>query len=193
MLLIADEVFTGYGRTGTMWASSAAGVLPDLMCVAKGFTSGTLPMAATLCTSRVFDAFRGAPERALWHGHSYCGNPLGAAIARAVLAVYRDERIIERSLPKAERIAAAFASFGGIPGCTRPRSLGMVGAVDLASDASYLGARGWRAYDEARRLGAYLRPLGDVVYVAPPLNIADSDLDELLEIVRRAVVYALNG
>jgi adenosylmethionine-8-amino-7-oxononanoate aminotransferase len=141
----------------------------------------------------VFDAFRGAPERALWHGHSYCGNPLGAAIARAVLAVYRDERIIERSLPKAERIAAAFASFGGIPGCTRPRSMGMVGAVDLASDASYLGARGWRAYDEARRLGAYLRPLGDVVYVAPPLNIADSDLDELLEIVRRAVVYALNG
>ena len=192
VLLVADEVFTGYGRTGAMWASSLATVAPDLLCVAKGFTSGTVPMAATLCTNRIFDAFRGEPQRAFWHGHSYCGNPLGAAIARAVLQVYRDERICEQSRPRAARIAEAFEQLGRIPGVQHPRALGMVAAVDLAAAPSYLGARGWRAYDHARRLGAYLRPLGDVVYIAPPLNISDADLEELLGIVRDSVVHALD-
>jgi adenosylmethionine---8-amino-7-oxononanoate aminotransferase len=191
VLLVADEVFTGYGRAGEMWACQSAGISPDLLCTAKGFTAGTLPMAATLCTTRVFDAFRGAPQRAFWHGHSYCGNPLGAAVAREVLAVYRDERILERSAAKAARIAAAFEELGRLPGARRPRALGMVGAIDLDADPGYLGDRGWRAYDEARRLGAYLRPLGNVVYVAPPINIDDDDLEELLDIVKRAVAFAL--
>jgi adenosylmethionine---8-amino-7-oxononanoate aminotransferase len=191
-LLVIDEVFTGYGRTGPMWACEAAGVAPDLMCIAKGFTGGMLPMAATLTTARVFDAFLGAPERAFYYGHSYCGNPLGAAIAREVLAVFRDEQILARAAAKAARIAAAFAEMGAIEGVSRARSLGMIGALDLSHGAGYLGELGWRAYAEARRLGAYLRPLGDVVYVAPPLTIADADLEELLDIVRRSVLLALS-
>jgi adenosylmethionine-8-amino-7-oxononanoate aminotransferase len=187
VLLIVDEVFTGYGRTGPMWASDRAGVRPDLLCLGKGFTGGMLPMAATLTTARVFDAFLGPPERAFYYGHSYCGNPLGAAVAREVLAVYRDERVIERAAPKAERIAAAFRGFGELAGVARTRSLGMTGALDLATSEGYLGRAGWRIYDEARRRGAYLRPLGDVVYVAPPINIADEELDALLGIVGESV------
>jgi adenosylmethionine-8-amino-7-oxononanoate aminotransferase len=191
VLLILDEVFTGYGRTGPMWASDRAGVRPDLLCLAKGFTGGMLPMAATLATARVFQAFLGPPERAFYYGHSYCGNPLGAAVAREVLAIYRDERILEGAQPKAARIAAAFRGFAELPGVARTRALGMTGALDLDTGGGYLGLGGWRVYEEARRRGAYLRPLGDTVYVAPPLNIPDADLDELLDIVETSVRAAM--
>src|SRR5512139_4082371 len=98
VLLVADEVFTGYGRTGPMWACEHAGVAPDLLCTAKGFTGGVLPMAATLATRRVFDGFLGGRERAFYYGHSFCGNPLGAAVAREVLRVYEDEHVLERAV-----------------------------------------------------------------------------------------------
>lgn len=191
VLLVADEVFTGYGRTGTMWGCDHAGISPDILCVAKGFTGGMLPMAATLTTERVFLAFLGEPSRAFWYGHSYSGHPLGAAIAREVLAIYRDERIVERTAPKAERVHATFRRLGQIEGVARWRALGMTGALDLEGDGGYLGRGGWRVYEQARRRGAYLRPLGDVVYVAPPLNIADGDLDELLGIVEASVRSAV--
>jgi adenosylmethionine-8-amino-7-oxononanoate aminotransferase len=193
VLLIVDEVFTGYGRTGPMWACEAAGVLPDLMCIAKGFTGGMLPMAATLATPRVFEAFLGTADRAFYYGHSYCGNPLGAAIAREVLAVYREEQVLERARPKAAAIARAFGELAAMPGVSRARWLGMVGAVDLAPGGSYLGDAGWRAYAEARKRGAYLRPLGDIVYIAPPLTIPDEDLEELLAIVKESVLVALGA
>lgn len=186
VLLVFDEVFTGYGRTGPMWAAEHAGVSPDLMCIAKGFTAGALPMAATLAAPRVFDAFLGDPERAFFYGHTFSGNPLGARVALEVLAIYRDERILERTAPKAARIRETFARLGELPGVSAPRSLGMVGAVDLGADG-YLGQAGWRVYDEALRRGAYLRPLGSTVYVAPPLNIPDEELEELLGIVECAV------
>jgi adenosylmethionine-8-amino-7-oxononanoate aminotransferase len=192
-LLVIDEVFTGYGRTGRMWACEAAGVAPDVMCVAKGFTGGMLPMAATLVTERVFEAFLGGPDRAFYYGHSYCGNPLGAAIAQEVLAIFAEEGIVEKAAPKAARIAQAFAEMGRMEGVSHARALGMIGALDLRAGAGYLGELGWRAYAEARRLGAYLRPLGDVVYVAPPLTIPEGDLEELLEIVRKSVAFALGG
>ncbi|HVY48882.1 MAG TPA: aminotransferase class III-fold pyridoxal phosphate-dependent enzyme, partial [Minicystis sp.] len=185
--LVLDEVFTGYGRTGPMWASELAGVRADVLCVAKAFSGGMLPMAATLVTERVFEAFLGAPERAFYYGHSFCGNPLGAAVAREVLAIYRDEHVIERARPTAEAIRAAFARFADLPGVARTRSIGMVGALDLDDRAGYLGGRGWRVFEEARRRGAYLRPLGDVVYVAPPIVIPDDDLATLLGVVEESV------
>ena len=187
VLLVIDEVFTGYGRTGPMWASDRAGVAPDILCVAKGFSGGMLPMSATLVTERVFEAFLGPPDRAFYYGHSYCGNPLGAAVAREVLAIYREEKILERAAEKARRIEAAFLSFAELPNVARTRSIGMIGALDLDDRAGYLGRAGWRVYEQARVRGAYLRPLGDVVYVAPPINIPDADLDELLAIVGESV------
>jgi adenosylmethionine-8-amino-7-oxononanoate aminotransferase len=193
VFLVADEVFTGYGRSGPMWACAHAGIAPDLLCTAKGFSGGMLPMAATLATPRVFAGFLGGRERAFYYGHSFCGNPLGAAVALEVLRVYEEERVLERAAPKAARIADAFAKLGALPGVARTRALGMIGALDLAGGDGYLADIGWRVYEEARKRGAYLRPLGNVIYVAPPINIDDADLDALLAIVSESVAAVLGG
>jgi len=192
VLLIADEVFTGYGRTGTMWACSQAGVAPDLMCLGKTFSGGLLPMAATLVSERLLDGFRGGRARAFLHGHSFCGNPLGAAVAREVLAVMRDEAVLEGVPAKAARLADAAAQAGRLKGVRRPRHLGMVAAVDLA-DGGYLGDLGWRVYEEGLLRGAYLRPLGDTVYLAPPLNIDDADLEKLCSIFVDSIAAVLRA
>lgn len=189
VLLVADEVFTGYGRTGPMWACDHAGIAPDLLATAKGFSGGMLPMSATLASERVFAGFLGGRERAFLHGHSFTGNPLGAAVAREVLAVYRDERVLERARPKAERLAQLAAEMAGYLGPGRCRALGMIAACDLGGQG-YLGGIGWRVYQHALRAGAYLRPLGDTVYLAPPLTIDDADLDRLCSILLESVLAA---
>jgi adenosylmethionine---8-amino-7-oxononanoate aminotransferase len=189
--LIADEVFTGLGRTGTMWACEQAQITPDFMCVAKGLSGGMLPFAATLTTDAVYNGFKGGPTRAFMHGHSFCGNPLGAALAREVLAIYREERVIECATNKARIIEDAFRRIGAIPGVTGVRSLGMIGAADVGR-GGYRGAVGWKIYEEARRRGAYLRPLGDTVYVTPPLTIETGDLEALTGILEESVRVALS-
>jgi adenosylmethionine-8-amino-7-oxononanoate aminotransferase len=209
VLLVLDEVFTGYGRLGSMWASDLAEVSPDLMCIAKGFTGGLLPMAATLATSTILDAFSGGRARAFLYGHSYCGNPLGAAVAREVLAIYREEPIVAGVAERHARIAALGDRLLADPIASRlvrdARSIGAIGAFDLreiapardlgdvvasietTEDLGYAAGVGWRVYAEARRRGAYLRPLGSVVYVTPPLNIPLEDLDRLLAIVEESI------
>jgi adenosylmethionine-8-amino-7-oxononanoate aminotransferase len=186
VLLVVDEVFTGYGRTGAMWACEHAGITPDIMCIGKAFAA-VIPMAATLVTDRIYDSYRGDPERALWYGHTFCGNPIGAALAREVLSIYEDEAVVAQVRAKAPRITAAFERIATIPGVARVRGLGMMGAADLQSSSGYLGKAGWRVYEEALRRGAYLRPLGDTVYVCPPLVISDQDLDDLLGILEESV------
>jgi adenosylmethionine-8-amino-7-oxononanoate aminotransferase len=193
VLLILDEVFTGYGRTGPMWASRHAEITPDIMCLAKGFTGGVLPMAATLATRKVQSAFEGGRARAFLYGHSFCGNPLGAAVAREVLAIYRDEQILAGIPARAERIRDAFDALARDPITARivreVRTLGVIGAAELRDDASsgYVARIGWRVYEEAMKRGAYLRPLGDVTYVTPPLNIPLDELDRLLAILQDSV------
>ena len=186
VFLVLDEVFTGYGRTGPMWAAEHAGVAPDILCVGKAFTGALLPMAATLASARIFEGFLGDSSRAFFHGHTYCGNPLGARVALEVLAVYRDERIVERAAPKAKYLADRFARLGELPGVQTTRALGMVAALELNTEG-YLDGAGWRVYAEALKLGAYLRPLGSTVYVTPPINISDTDLAELCDIVEASV------
>lgn len=190
VLFVVDEVFTGYGRTGAMWACDHAGITPDVMCIGKAFAS-IIPMAATLVTDRIYDSYRGDPERALWYGHTFCGNPIGAALAREVLSIYEDEAVVAQVRAKAPRITAAFERIAAIPGVARVRGLGMMGAADLRSSSGYFGKAGWRVYEEALRRGAYLRPLGDTVYVCPPLVIGDQDLDDLLKILEESVRAAL--
>jgi adenosylmethionine---8-amino-7-oxononanoate aminotransferase len=187
VLLICDEVFTGYGRTGPFWAVEHAAISPDLLCTAKGFTAGMMPMAATLVSERVFEGFLGADERAFYYGHTFCGNPLGAALAREVLRVFADEQVLELAQGKARRIEAAFEGFRNLPGVQETRSLGMIGALDLEGGQGYLQKRGWRVFSEALRRGAYLRPLGNTVYVTPSLNIPDAELELLLGIVEESV------
>ncbi len=210
VLLIADEVFTGYGRLGAMWATELAGVVPDILCTAKGFTGGVLPMAVTLTSRRVLDAFSGGRGRAFLYGHSYCGNPLGAAVAREVLAIYRDERVLEGVGERERAIRQCFERLAQDAVTSRivlgVRAQGCMGAADLRDDprlavdgpvptvettddldAGYTAGVGWRVYEEARRRGAYLRPLGNVVYITPPLNIPMPDLEKLLSIVEESV------
>ena len=187
VFLVCDEVFTGYGRTGPFWASEHARVAPDIMCTAKGFTGGMLPMSATLTTERVFSGFLGDAERTFFYGHTFCGNPLGAALAREVLRVFVEENVLEVAAGKAARVAQAFAGFRSLPGVVESRTLGMIAALDLAGSKSYLETRGRRVCAEALKRGAYLRPLGNTIYITPSLNIPDADLDELLGIVEDSV------
>ncbi|GAC1569049.1 MAG: hypothetical protein NVS3B20_22340 [Polyangiales bacterium] len=192
VLMIVDEVFTGYGRLGKFWGASLAEVVPDVMCIAKGFTGGVLPMAATLTSQRVLDAFQGGREFAFLYGHSYCGNPLGCAVAREVLAIYREEHIVEGVAERHRAIAEAFERMHCDPVSARVvtsvRSIGCIGAADLRDETiGYTGSIGWRVYEEARRRGAYLRPLGNVVYVTPSLNIPMHDLRALLAIMEESV------
>ena len=191
-LLIADEVFTGFGRTGPMWACDHAEVTPDLLCTAKGLSGGMLPFAATLATERIYDGFRGDKSRALMHGHTFCGNPIGAAVAREVLAIYRDTAVLESAKPKAARIAEAFAAMGEIPGVSHPRALGMCAAFDVGAPG-YMGKVGWEISELALELGAHLRPLGNTVYIVPPLNIEDDELQRLLDIVRESTERVLRS
>ena len=191
-LLIADEVFTGFGRTGPMWACDLAGVTPDLLCTAKGLSGGMLPFAATLATERIYDGFRGDKHRALMHGHTFYGNPIGAALAREVLAVYRDEGILESARAKAARIEAAFGAMTEIPGVSQPRALGMCAAFEVGTPG-YMGTVGWEISELALELGAHLRPLGNTIYIVPPLNIEDEDLRQLLDIVRESTERVLRS
>jgi adenosylmethionine-8-amino-7-oxononanoate aminotransferase len=191
-LLIADEVFTGFGRTGPMWACEHASIEPDLLCTAKGLSGGVLPFAATLATERVYDGFRGDKSRALMHGHTFCGNPLGAAVAREVLAIYRDDDVLASTAPKAARVKAAIGAMTAIPGVTNPRALGMCAAFEVGLPG-YMGKVGWEISDVALELGAHLRPLGNTVYIVPPLNIESDDLDRLLQIVRTSTERVLRN
>ncbi len=207
-LLVADEVFTGYGRLGTMWGCDRANVVPDLLCTAKGFTAGVLPMAATLATAEVLAAFSGGRARAFLYGHSYGGNPLGAAVGREVLKIYRDEGVLAGVAVREERLRAGFEALARDPLAGRlleaTRVLGSVGAADLRAGGrrattvrpveteadlgeGYVAEVGWRVYEEALERGAYLRPLGNVVYLSPALNIPLPELDQLLEILRESV------
>jgi adenosylmethionine---8-amino-7-oxononanoate aminotransferase len=199
VLLVFDEVFTGYGRTGPMWGAEHAGVAPDLMCLGKAFAQ-IIPMGATLVTPRVFDAFARERDTAFFYGHTFCGNPIGAAIAREVLAVYTEEDVLGQVAAKAPRIGRAMERIAAIDGVRHVRSVGMACAADLGEDASaqesleeagYLGTAGWRVYAEARKRGVYARPLGDTVYLCPPLTIADADLDELLAVFEESITVAL--
>ncbi len=190
--LICDEVFTGFGRTGPMWGSEHAQIEPDFICTAKGLSGGVLPFAATLTTPRVYDGFRGGKARAFMHGHTFYGNPLGAAVAREVLAIYTEENILEEAMHKAERLAARLAQLGSFDGVHHARSLGMVAALEVGQPG-YLGESGWKVAEHALTMGALLRPLGNTVYIVPPLNIEDEALEALLSILERAVVAALDS
>ncbi len=187
VLFIVDEVFTGYGRTAEFWACDHAEVSPDILCSAKGLSGGLLPFAATVASDRVYEGFLGDSSRAFYYGHTYCGNPLGSAVATEVLSVYRDEEIISGAKLRAAMIADAFARMANLPGVASSRSLGVCGALDLEGSRGYLERGGWEVYERALSRGAYVRPLGNVVYITPPLNIPEEDLSELLAVVEQSV------
>jgi adenosylmethionine---8-amino-7-oxononanoate aminotransferase len=190
VLLIADEVAVGMGRTGTLFACAREEVLPDFLCLAKGLTGGYLPLAATLTTEDVFSAFLGPPEqgRTFYHGHTYTGNPLGAAVALANLDLLR-EGVLAGLPEKIERLGRHLQRLAELPCVGDVRQQGLMAGVELVQDratktpfpaALRMGARVCRL---ARERGVLLRPLGDVIVVMPPLSIDLAALDELMEVL----------
>jgi adenosylmethionine-8-amino-7-oxononanoate aminotransferase len=191
VLLICDEVATGFGRTGTMFACEQEGVAPDLLCLAKGLTGGYLPLAATLATERIYEGFLGAPEeqRTFFHGHTYTGNPLACAAAIAGLEVFERERTLVRLQPKIRLLADLLEPIEELPQVAEVRGRGFMVGIDLGEHDPSLRL-GHRVALEARRQGAIVRPLGDVVVLMPPLSISKGELRQLLEITAGAIEAA---
>lgn len=185
-LLIADEVMTGWGRTGTLFACEQAGISPDILCLAKGLTGGALPLAATLATPAVYDAhFCEDRARALFHSSSFTANAICCAAALANIQVWEEEPVIDRVNGLAEMQIAHIADLAEDPRFENPRCLGTIAAIDLkAPDAGYLAEVGpaLRAYFLDR--GVLLRPLGNTLYVMPPYCITATDLALVYEAIR---------
>jgi adenosylmethionine-8-amino-7-oxononanoate aminotransferase len=194
VLLICDEVATGFGRTGTMFACEQEGVSPDLLCLAKGLSGGYMPLAATLATERIYAGFLGAPEdqRTFFHGHTFTGNPLACAAALANLELFERERTLVRLQPKIRLLAEGLEAVAEMPQVAEVRGRGFMVGIDLGEHDPALRL-GHRVTLEARRRGAIIRPLGDVVVLMPPLAIPKGDLRRLLEITAESIFAASNA
>jgi adenosylmethionine---8-amino-7-oxononanoate aminotransferase len=193
-LLILDEVATGFGRTGRMFACEHEQVAPDVLCLAKGITGGYLPLAATLTTERLYEGFLGEFEelRTFFHGHTYTGNPLACAAAIASLDVFREERTLERLQPKIELLGELLEPIAAHPAVREVRRRGFMTGIELTDYPPHL-RMGHRVTLEARRRGAIIRPLGDVVVLMPPLSISQDDLRQLVEITGEAIDAATSA
>jgi adenosylmethionine---8-amino-7-oxononanoate aminotransferase len=195
VLLVVDEVATGFGRTGKMFACEHEGIEPDILCLAKGLTGGYLPLSATLATSDVFDAFLARPEehRTLYHGHSYSGNPLCCAVAMANLDVFDNEGTIASLPARIDALAGALKPLADHPNVGEVRQRGLMVGIELVADRStrepfpehlQVGAEVARA---TRPRGAIVRPLGDVVVLMPPLAMTEDELGRLVAATAAAI------
>ncbi len=191
VLLICDEVAVGFGRTGKMFACEHEGVAPDFLCLAKGITGGYLPLAATLTSERIYDGFLGRHEelRTFFHGHTYTGNPLACAAALACLEVFEEERTLERLGPKIGLLSRLLESVADLPAVHEVRPVGLMVGIEI--EGYELSDRiGHRVTLEARRRGAIVRPLGDVVILMPPLSMSEQDLRRLVATTAESIAAA---
>ena len=187
-LFIADEVMTGWGRTGTLFACEQAGIAPDILCTSKGLTGGSLPLAATLCTAAIFDAHLSTDRRrTFFHSSSYTANPIACAAALANLGIWKTEPVGERIEALAAMQRRRLRRFEGDPRFCNMRQAGTIAALDLAVPVGgYLSDVGprLRAFFRERRL--LIRPLGNVIYLMPPYCVADADLDRAYDAIGEA-------
>lgn len=200
-LLIADEVAVGFGRTGRMFACEHESVTPDFLCLAKGLTAGYLPLAATLTTEAVHAAFdaTATEQKTFQHGHTYGGNPLGAAVALANLRVFEDERTLENLAPKIDRLRRRLAAISELAYVGDVRQCGLIAGIELVADKATRQPFPWerlngaRVCRLARESGLLIRPLGDVIVVMPPLAIPLERLDWMLDVIEQSIVAATSG
>src|SRR5262249_20574048 len=200
VLLIADEVAVGFGRTGSLFACSQEEVVPDFLCLAKGLTGGYLPLAATLTTDEVFRAFLGRPEegRTFYHGHTYTGNPLGPAIALASLELLQRQVLPELPV-KVQRLRQHLERIAGLPCVGEVRQRGLLAGVELVRDRQtkerfpVAERMGMQVCQRMREDGVLLRPLGDVVVVMPPLAIDLPLLDRIGDVLYNALNEVKRG
>lgn len=194
--LIADEIAVGFGRTGMMFACEHAGISPDIMCLSKGLTAGYMPLALTLVTDEIYDAFYSdyTELKAFMHSHSYTGNPISCAVACESLNIFRDENIIENNMSKSsyinERISSRAAEH---PYIGEYRQTGMIGALELVEDKAskmpfdWSKRVGYEIYKLALKRGVLLRPLGNVIYFMPPYIVSERDIDLMTEVAFESI------
>jgi adenosylmethionine-8-amino-7-oxononanoate aminotransferase len=195
VLLIADEIAVGFGRTGTLFACEQAGIRPDFLCLSKGLTGGYLPLSVVVTTERVYEAFYDDYVKltAFLHSHSYTGNPIACAAALETLAIFREEDVIARNRALARRMGEALAPLADHPHVAEVRQTGMIAAVEFVKDRAtgerfdWRERRGIRAYEHALAQGALLRPVGNVVYLMPPYVIQPDEIDWLAGVARGCV------
>ena len=181
VFLIIDEVMTGFGRTGRMFACEHEEVVPDFIALAKGLSGGYLPLAATLTTERVFGAFLGGPERTLFYGHSYTGNQLGCAAALANLAIFREDRVLEHLAGKIARLTALLVPLKSHPSVSDIRQCGFIAGIDVR------GATGAAVCVAARHHGLLTRPIRDTIVLMPPYCITDAQLAQCVRAIEQAL------
>ncbi|HET9180188.1 MAG TPA: adenosylmethionine--8-amino-7-oxononanoate transaminase [Terriglobia bacterium] len=189
VLLIADEVLTGFGRTGRMFACEHANVVPDIMCLSKGITGGFLPLGATVCSTPVREVFR-SPDRmrTFFHGHSYTGSPLACAAAIASLRIFESEPVFERIAAIESVHAERLPAFKSHRVVGDARAIGTVAAIEIeAEDAGYLSKLRPFLYDFFLERGVLLRPLGNVVYILPPYAITRDELHFVYDVIAEAL------
>jgi adenosylmethionine-8-amino-7-oxononanoate aminotransferase len=195
VLLIADEVATGFGRTGRMFACDHESISPDILCLAKGITGGYLPLAATLTTEEIFNGFLGEYEekKTFFHGHSYTGNPLACAAALANLKVMKEEKVLEKAQGKIHFISEGLKKYEKLEHVGDIRQLGMMVGIELVADKAtkeeylYKNKIGIKVIEEARKRGLIIRPLGNVVVLMPPLSMTRDELNEMLSITYHSI------
>ena len=189
--LIADEIATGYGRTGKMFACDHAGISPDIMCLSKGLTGGYMPMAIAVTTQEIYDAFYDdyLKGKAFMHSHTYAGNPLACSAAVEVLKILREEKIIEKANSKAKYFNKIIKEkFLPLKNVGEVRSIGLINAIELVKDKETKEAldstkrTGYQIYKKALEKGVLLRPLGDVIYFNPPLIMEEADMDFVTDV-----------
>ncbi len=188
VLLACDEVATGFGRTGTMFACEQERVAPDFLCLAKGLTGGYLPLAATLTTERIYEGFLGTPEehRTFFHGHTYTGNPLACAAALANLDAFESERTLLRLQPKIRLLGELLGEIAEMSEVAEVRSRGFMAGIDLGTHHPSLRL-GHQVTLEARKRGAIIRPLDNTIILMPPLSISKGELRRLAWITADAI------
>ncbi|MFO1084396.1 MAG: aspartate aminotransferase family protein [Reyranellaceae bacterium] len=188
ILLIFDEVITGFGRLGTGFAAEKFGVLPDLMTVAKGISNATVPMGGVFVRKHVFDGLMTGPENAidLFHGYTYSAHPLACAAASAVLDIYRDEALFQRSAELSPYWEDGVHSLKGLPNVVDIRNLGLAAGIDLAPKGA-VGTRGYEAFVKAFELGLMVRQSGDAIAMSPPLVIEKAQIDEIIDITAKTI------
>jgi len=196
ILMIADEVATGFGRTGKMFACEHENVIPDIMCLSKGITGGYMPLALTLATEDIYNAFLGEFRdlKTFFHGHSYTGNPLACAAALACLEIFEKEKVLEGLKNKIEILEEWLNENLNLRNVGDVRNAGLMAGVELVRDKNtkepydWKEKMGWRVAYHARDNGVFIRPLGNVIVIMPPLNISEQNLRRLLTVIKDSII-----
>ncbi len=192
VLLILDEIAVGFGRTGRMFASELAGIVPDMMCIGKGLTGGTLPMSAVVASEEIYDTFRSDSrmDRTFYHGHTFSGNPIAAAAACAAIDIYERDNVLDNVKMLAEILSEAFGRYRSIPGVHGSTALGCMSSLEISEERG--GAEtALEITETALGNGLFIRPLGPVLYLWPPLVTTKAEMETMLHIFEEALIKNL--